>query len=174
MIEVFKNWIVALLCLSILIVIVQLIIPKTNIKKYIYTLIGLITVITIISPIADILKNKDVEESISKVLLSIENNGQIISVNSDFSEDERNELVKMQFIDNLKSDIMLKLASKNIEVNNINISIDDEYDIKKIYIQISKINVEKASINSVNEIISYLNTQYDIDSSKITLIEEGE
>lgn len=174
MIEIFRNWIVALLCLSILIVIIKLIIPKTNLRKYIYTLIGIITIITIISPVVDVLKNKNVEESISDVLFSIENNGKVISVNSNGLEDRRDELVKMQFIDNLKSDVMFKLADKKIIVNNVNVSIDDEFNIKRININIAKIDQSKTSVNSISEIIKYLNAEYDIDSSKITVIEEGE
>lgn len=174
MIEIFRNWIVALLCLSVLIVIIKLIIPKTKLRKYIYTLIGIITVITILSPVVDLLKSKNVEESISDVLFSIENNGKVISVNSNGLEDRRDELVKMQFIDNLKSDVMFKLADKKIVVNNVNVSIDEEFNIKKININIAKIDQSKTSVNSISEIIKYLNAEYDIDSSKITVIEEGE
>lgn len=174
MIEIFKNWIVALLCLSVLIVIIKLIIPKTKLRKYIYTLIGIITVITILSPVVDLLKSKNVEESISDVLFSIENNGKVISVNSNGLEDRRDELVKMQFIDNLKSDVMFKLANKKIIVNNVNVSIDEEFNIKRININIAKIDQSKTSVNSISEIIKYLNAEYDIDSSKITVIEEGE
>ena len=36
MIEIFKNWIVSMLCIGIFTTIIQLIIPKTNLKKYIY------------------------------------------------------------------------------------------------------------------------------------------
>lgn len=33
MVEIFRNWIVSMLCLGILIVIVQLVVPKTNLRK---------------------------------------------------------------------------------------------------------------------------------------------
>lgn len=174
MIGIFKSWIIALLCLAILVVIVQLIIPKTNLRKYIYTLIGIITVITIISPVVDMLKKGNIQSSISEVLSKFSNNSDTISVNSDGLESQKNQLIKIQFIQNLKSDVMLKLAEKNIVVNDINIVIDDDYNITKMEIKIAKIDNKNASINSVSQMISYINTQYDIDYSKITVVEEGE
>lgn len=174
MIEIFRNWIVAMLCLGILIVIVQLVIPKTNLRKYIYSLIGIVTVITIVSPIVDVLKIGNVSSSISSVLDSMSSNEDTITVNSDGLQDKQNELLKVQFIENLKSDVMFKLAHKDVEVNSINISVDDDYNITKIEVKIAKINVEKTSLNSVNEVVKYINSEYDIDYSKISVIEEGE
>lgn len=174
MIEIFRNWIVAMLCLGILIVIVQLVIPKTNLRKYIYSLIGIVTVITIVSPIVDVLKTGNVSSSISTVLDSMSSNEDTITVNSDALQDKQNELLKVQFIENLKSDVMFKLAHKDVVVNCINISVDDDYNVTKIEVKIAKINVEKTSLNSVNEVIKYINSEYDIDYSKISVIEEGE
>lgn len=174
MIEIFRNWIVAMLCLGILIVIVQLVIPKTNLRKYVYSLIGIVTVITIVSPIVDVLKTGNVNSSISSVLDSMSSNEDTITVNSDGLQDKQNELLKVQFIENLKSDVMFKLAHKDVEVNSINISVDDDYNVTKIEVKIAKINIEKTSLNSVNEVIKYINSEYDIDYSKISVIEEGE
>lgn len=170
MIEIFRNWIVALLCLSILIVIIQLVIPKTNLRKYIYTLIGIITVITIISPVVDLLKKQDIKESIADVLSSFNTNDATVSVNSYDLEEKKTGLVKVQFIDSIKQDIKDKLESKNITVKSINVSVDDNYDITKLEIKILK---SKNGIVSVNEIVKYLNNEYGIDYSKISIVEEG-
>ena len=170
MIEIFRNWIVALLCLSILIVIIQLVIPKTNLRKYIYTLIGIITVITIISPVVDLLKKQDIKESIADVLSSFNTNDATVSVNSSDLEEKKTGLVKVQFIDSIKQDIKDKLESKNITVKSINVSVDDNYDITKLEIKILK---SKTGIVSVNEIVKYLNNEYGIDYSKISIVEEG-
>lgn len=170
MIEIFRNWIVALLCLSILIVIIQLVIPKTNLRKYIYTLIGIITVITIISPVVDLLKKQDIKESIADVLSSFNTNDATVSVNSSDLEEKKTGLVKVQFIDSIKQDIKDKLESKNITVKSINVTVDDNYDITKLEIKILK---SKNGIVSVNEIVKYLNNEYGIDYSKISIVEEG-
>ena len=170
MIEIFRNWIVALLCLNILIVIIQLVIPKTTLRKYIYTLIGIITVITIISPVVDLLKKQDIKESIADVLSSFNTNDAAISVNSSDLKEKKTGLVKVQFIDSIKQDIKDKLESKNITVKSINVSVDDNYDITKLEIKITK---SKTGIVSVNEIVKYVNNEYGIDYSKISIVEEG-
>ena len=170
MIEIFRNWIVALLCLSILIVIIQLVIPKTNLRKYIYILTGIITVITILSPVVDLLKNNDIKESITDVLSSFNTNDAAVSVNSSDLEEKKTGLVKVQFIDSIKQDIKDKLESKNITVKSINVSVDDNYNIIKLEIKILK---SKTGIVSANEIVKYVNNEYGIDYSKISIVEEG-
>ncbi|CDC78554.1 stage III sporulation protein AF SpoIIIAF [Clostridium sp. CAG:465] len=175
MVEIFRNWIVSMLCLGILIVIVQLVVPKTNLRKYIYSLVGIITVITIVSPVVDLLKNGNVRASIDSILNTVspdENN--IVSVNSEGLDNKNDELVKAQFIQNLKSDVMFKLAHKDIVVNNINIVVDDEYNVTKIELNIAKLDNEKTDLGSVNEVVGYINSEYDIDYSKISVVEEGE
>ena len=73
MIEIFKNWIVSMLCIGIFTTIIQLIIPKTNLKKYIYTLIGIVTITVIISPVIDMFKSNSMEDSVSEVLAKFSN-----------------------------------------------------------------------------------------------------
>lgn len=69
---------------------------------------------------------------------------------------------------------MLKLAHKDIVVNNINIVVDDEYNVTKIELNIDKLDNEKTDLGSVNEVVGYINSEYDIDYSKISVVEEGE
>ena len=101
-----------------------------------------------------------------------ENN--IVSVNSEGLDNKNDELVKAQFIQNLKSDVMFKLAHKDIVVNNINIVVDDDYNVTKIELNIAKLDNEKTDLGSVNEVVGYINSEYDIDYSKISVVEEGE
>lgn len=49
MIENFRDWINALLCLGIFTTLIQLIMPKNNIRKYIYSLIGIVTIVVTMS-----------------------------------------------------------------------------------------------------------------------------
>ena len=89
-------------------------------------------------------------------------------------DNKNDELVTAQFIQNLKSDVMFKLAHKDIVVNNINIVVDDEYNVTKIELNIAKLDNEKTDLGSVNEVVGYINSEYDIDYSKISVVEEGE
>ena len=56
-VEIFKSWISSMLCIGIFIAFVQLMMPKTNLKKYIYSLIGIVTILTVVSPIINMFEN---------------------------------------------------------------------------------------------------------------------
>ena len=79
MIESFKNWISALLCIGIFISILELILPKSKIKKYVYVLVGIVTTITIISPGINLLKRDDIAKSVSTV---VDNFSEDVNINS--------------------------------------------------------------------------------------------
>ena len=68
MLDSFKNYINLLLCLGIFVTILQLIIPKNSSRKYIYSFVGIIMIIGILSPVINFLKNGDVKTQISEVL----------------------------------------------------------------------------------------------------------
>ena len=47
MIEIVKDWMGSLISISFLVILVKLIVPNSNIKKYIYSLLGIITAIVV-------------------------------------------------------------------------------------------------------------------------------
>ena len=173
MIEIFKNWISSMLCIGIFITFVQLIIPKTNLRKYIYSLIGIVTVLTVVSPVIDFMKNETVENSVSQVIASISDTGEENSVDIEKYKNSKEEAVKQGFIDGIKRDIKTKLSLKGIVVKNVEIFLTEEYDIEKVQVNISKINQSASTMDSVNNVVNYINSEYDIEFSKIVVIEEG-
>lgn len=173
MIENFKNWISALLCIGIFVSILELILPKSKIKKYIYVLVGIVTTITIISPGINLLKREDISRSVSSVIDNFSDN---VNINSganieDYKKNQEN-IVKEEFINSFKKDIESKLTVKNIAVKEIDISIADNYDIQKVRVKIKKLADNE--LNQVSKVIEYINTEYDIDYSKIEVIESGD
>ena len=174
MVEIFKGWVSSMLCIGIIITFIQLIIPKTNLKKYIYSLIGIITVVTLIAPIISFAKNKQIEQSVSQVIANIENSTtQTDIVNENYKEKTEN-VVREAFAENMKVDIIKKLSSKGINSKTIDIFMNDQYNIEKIRICIKTIDKEDSSIDNVTDVIKYINSEYDLDFSKIEVIEDGE
>ncbi|MEG1705015.1 MAG: stage III sporulation protein AF [Clostridia bacterium] len=173
MIEGFKSWISAILCTGIFISILELILPKTKMKKYIYVLVGIITTITIISPGIDLLNNKDIAKSVSSVIENFSGN---VNINNEDKIEEykknQEENVKKEFLNSLENDIKNKLAFKDVAVNDIYILLAENYDIQKIQVKIKKL--KNSSFLTVNELIEYINNEYDIAYSKIEVIESGE
>lgn len=173
MIDLFRNWISVLLCLGIFVTIIRLVIPKNNLRKYIYSLIGIITMIALVSPLIDIFKNNDMQDSIKSVLSNLDEQ-ENVNVDTEKYSNVKEEAVKKSFIQSIKNDVKSKLEGKSIVVKSVDVFISDNYDIEKIEINIEKIDTSKASISSVTQIVKYINEEYDIGYSKIEVIEEGD
>jgi stage III sporulation protein AF len=173
MLEIFKNWISAMLCIGIFITFIRLIIPKTNLKKYIYSLIGIITIITVVSPIIDFMKNQSLEESVTQVLQNISNPSSGDVLDSEKYRQAQEENVKKEFIEEVKKDINLKLTQKGIKVENIEVFLNSTYDIEKVLVKIKKLDNKTSTLESVNKVVEYINKEYDISFSKIEVVEEG-
>ena len=173
MIDLFRNWISVLLCLGIFVTIIRLVIPKNNLRKYIYSLIGIITIIALVSPLIDIFKNNDMQDSIKSVLSNLDEQ-ENVNVDTEKYSNVKEEAVKKSFIQSIKNDVKSKLEGKSIVVKSVDVFMSDNYDIEKIEINIEKIDTSKASISSVTQIVKYINEEYDIGYSKIEVIEEGD
>lgn len=173
MIENFRNWVSALLCIGIFISILELILPKSKIKKYIYVLVGIVTTITIISPGINLLKSDDIAQSVSAVVNNFSQNVNINSnTNLDDAKKTQENLVKEQFIDSLKKDIESKLTLKGVAVTEVNVTLAENYDIQKISVKTKKLT--DATLNEVGMVVGYINTEYDVAYSKIEVIESGD
>ena len=173
MIDLFRNWISVLLCLRIFVTIIRFVIQKNNLRKYIYSLIGIITIIALVSPLIDIFKNNDMQDSIKSVLSNLDEQ-ENVNVDTEKYSNVKEEAVKKSFIQSIKNDVKSKLEGKSIVVKSVDVFISDNYDIEKIEINIEKIDTSKASISSVTQIVKYINEEYDIGYSKIEVIEEGD
>lgn len=173
MIEGFKNWISALLCIGIFISILELILPKSKIKKYIYVLVGIVTTITIISPGINLLKSDNIAQSVSSVVDNLSEN---VNINSgatveDYTKNQEN-MVKNEFINSFKKDIESKLTLKGVYVTEITVTLAENYDVQKVQVKTKKLS--GTSLNEVSKVIEYINSEYDIDYSKIEVIESGD
>lgn len=167
MIEGIKLWINSMLCIGIFILFIKLIIPKNNLNKYIYSMIGIITIITVISPITKFFKNNTIEESLNQVINNISDtsvSSNVESSNINKYQDLNNQAVKMGFIEKLKEDIKTKLDSKGVVVKDIEITMNNEYEISKINIQVEKYS---SLCKDKDSVATYIKNEYDIGIDKI-------
>lgn len=167
MLDVFKEWISAILAIGILFTVIRIILPNTNLKKYIYSLIGIVTILVIINPVISLIKNNNID-NIKSIFLNATNN--IGSSNLNYTnisnyEDVNKNNVKENFKSNVEKDIKSKL-SNNFENNiDVNIQITDTYNIEKIDITLYG--------DTSFDIISFISKEYDIDKNKINLKKGG-
>lgn len=163
MIQMFKSWINLILCMGILFCIIQLIIPNTKLKKYTYSLIGIVTIITFLTPVIKMFKNLNVS-NVSDIFLNVEN-AQTMSMNKDaLSKFEaiKDNSVKENFKASLEGDIRNKLKEK-IHDFDVNVEVTKDYNIEKIIIHTKE--------NVTEDITTYISNEYDITRDKVELSE---
>ena len=173
MVEIFKNWVSAMLCVGIFVTFIQLIMPKTNLRKYIYSLVGIVTVITILSPVINLIREDKLDESVSEVIANISNTEESEEINTTEYQQKTETAIRETFAQNMKNDIRYKLENKGVITNTIDIFLTEEYNVEKIRINIKKID-QGSMLASITEVVKYINQEYYIDFSKIEVIEEGE
>ena len=162
MLDVFKNWISSILAIGIVFTIIRIILPNSHFKKYIYSLIGIVTIIVIISPVISAVKSTNFD-NIKDIVLNATNidSSDVNYTNLSNYEDVNENNVKKNFITSVENDIKEKLSS-NIDNNvDVNIEITDTYNIEKI-------NITLYGETSF-DILSFISEEYDIGKDKINL-----
>ena len=162
MLDVFKNWISSILAIGILFTIIRIILPNSHFKKYIYSLIGIVTIIVIISPVISAVKSTNFD-NIKDIVLNATNidSSDVNYTNLSNYEDVNENNVKKNFITRVENDIKEKLSS-NIDKNvDVNIELTDTYNIEKI-------NITLYGETSF-DILSFISEEYDIGKDKINL-----
>lgn len=160
MIEIIKNWMSSLVSISFLVILVKLIVPNSNLKKYIYSLLGLVTALVIFKPI---INNTNIENVLLDATKTIDLNSSNYNY-TDISNYEQinSNNIKVAFKEKLGESIK-SLVKENVEDENVsvNIEITKEYNIEKIVINCDTKNKE--------EIQNIVSTNYDIPKEKIII-----
>lgn len=161
MISWLNGWVQGIIVAVIIATIIEMLLPQGAIKKYIKVVIGVYILFTIISPIINKFKGENYYENVisetSKYALEIENSNNKVAKEM---EDSSSKTIKDIFTQNLEEDIKNKLKAKEYRVTKLSIKVkgDEQYDIEKINLSVSKLkkeNTEKTNtieitINEVN------------------------
>ena len=150
--------------------IAKLFLPKNKIRKYVLSLMGVMSVIAILSPVIDVFKSGELERSIKSVISNIDATS-VNNIDTKNISKSQTDTVKQSFVNSIKADITNKLKDKGITVNKIEIFMSDNYDIEKLEINIKK-GTNGTSIDSVNTVVKYVKDEYKIEYSKIEVVEE--
>lgn len=151
-----------MLCIGIFVLFVKLIIPKNSLKSYIYSLIGIITIITVISPVVKIIKTDDIKSSLNEVLNNISEDAFSSSDVSKY-QDVNNEIIKEEVIDKLCEDIKTKVEEKGFVIKEVEVKLDDEYNIEKVEILMGSASFDESSI------FALLKDEYEVEASKVNV-----
>lgn len=182
MLDFLVSWAEQLIIALIIIIMVEMIIPNSNYRKYIKVILGIFVMYVIFSPlISGKLENFNFSETFSYQ----ENETINITNQSQINYDKQiEETYKEKFKENLqeylkekgyeidKLEISIKYENENITTNQLEITI-------KEFTQSNNITINKVTITDESEIKEEeleklkeeISTNYDIESSKISITE---
>lgn len=163
-----SEYISTIIYICIFIIILELILPDNKLKKYITVLCSLIIIITLVSPVINIIKDESVVATISKTLDNISSNIKVKEY--DFSN-LGNTLIFSSVKEDVEQDILTKCKDKfngNYTVKKVRISLNEDYTLDEINVYVK--NLEQVAF--AGEIIDYIAEEYLVDSGLINIMSE--
>lgn len=162
MINFLKTWVNQIIVAVIIATIIEMILPNGNNKKYIKMVIGLYVLFTIIQPIITKFTGNNLE--ILEFDYKKYFDKDILETSTENFEDNNSKLIKQTYIDNIKSDIEIKLKNKGYKIVDFNIdiieneSLDTFGAINNIALKIEKIEENQAE-KEIKDIIKVENVE---------------
>lgn len=151
MISFINNWTQGIVITIIISGIVEMILPKGNMKKYINVVIGIYVLFAIISPITDKVLKKDmnqiidIEKYADQIKTSETKMSQIVEANN-------SKTIKDIYVSNLENDVKQNMKLKGYDVKRLYIKVkdDEKYTIEGIEITAEEVkDLEKKQQSKV-------------------------
>lgn len=148
-----SGWIQGIIIAVVIGTIIEMLLPDGNCKKYVKVVIGVYILFSIVSPIITKVTGNEFRVSdIYDINTYIEVNAKSSQKNIENSQQDQ---IKQVYITNLKSDMKQKIQEKGYIVKSLTLEIsnDEQYTLKKIFVQVSKKkNEDSNEVKNVNEI----------------------
>lgn len=148
-----SGWIQGIIIAVVIGTIIEMLLPDGNCKKYVKVVIGVYILFSIVSPvITKVTGNEFRVSDIYDINTYIEVNAKSSQKNIENSQQDQ---IKQVYITNLKSDMKQKIQEKGYIVKSLTLEIsnDEQYTLKKIFVQVSKKkNEDNNEVKNVNEI----------------------
>ncbi|MBQ8044025.1 MAG: stage III sporulation protein AF [Clostridia bacterium] len=165
-----QQYISTIIYICVFSVILQLILPDNKLKKYVGVLVSLIIILTLISPVIDVLKNDDVIAVISSTLDNIQSKVQVKEYDV---PNLQNKIVLSATKEKLEEEIYTKCKEKfdlKFGINKVKIFLNEEYTIEDIDVYVKNL----PEVAQAAEIIDYITSEYGIEAGAINVIREEE
>lgn len=175
MIEFLKNWILNIVVIIFFVAFIEIMLPKSNMKRYINMILGLLIILVLINPIikfmsSDIDIEREVFKNMSKEIFinNKENLDYIETQNRNIIEIYKNKL-KNEIKDLIELDGRYKIVKTNILIEE-NSKLDNYGEIKEIEIYLDiNTNDNKSSMNiKVDDIDKIVINNGKANSTKYT------
>ena len=174
-----KEYISIIIYISIVLIIMELITPKTNLKKYVVTISSLFVILLIVSPIIDIFKNESFESVSSQIIdtLSKEYEDSKSEFNSKEISKYENKKINKRVKESLENEIKDYLTNeyKQITTQNVICTLNEDFTIDEISVSLKKKEGENQNLGDlslVKNIISSLEEKYEIEKETFKIVVE--
>ena len=165
-----SGWAQGIIVAVIIASIIEMLLPNNGNGKYVKVVIGIFVLFSVISPVINKFKGKNVDVS-NDIDAYIQTSSNSATTNANTSFDN-NESIKLMYEENLKIDIKSKVNQKGYEVGDVRLEIlnNSEYTLNKIEINITAKN-EGNNTNSSSQVRTAQTTTIveNIENIKISL-----
>ena len=170
MVNQINTWAQSIIVSVIIVVIIEMIVPKGNNKKYIKVVLALYIMLSIVYPIVKIIKNSNKDIDLNQVIKTA--NKEIGIYENENIAVNTNSYIEKTYKENLKENIKKELKEKGFNLLDIDVIVEtkneNEYGkITSLSISIEKIeNKNIKSINGIEDVnISIGNTRSKISKT---------
>lgn len=170
-----QSYIQSIIYISIFVVIVELILPNSNLKRFVTVIVSLIVIMTIISPIYNF-ANEDTMQNLNNVINAISNpsdfQDKIESTDIDISKYSSKTILSRVKV-NLEKSILKALKSDlkdSVSVDDVNIILDNKSQIQEIKIYIS--NIKEDNVQNITNILDDILSKYNVPKDLLTIIKK--
>jgi len=171
-----RSFIEQIIYLAIVAIIIELILPKGNTKKYVYCILSLFLLLNVVSPVINIIRDIDMQKIYDNVISNISsdvkyNNDDTVAVFAEYKNEKITEELKKEML----NDIEFKLNNMNVNVNDIDIKLNDNFEFNSLEVYIDNLNyLGENRYKKISDILSMLEKEYEIPTNSIVITEEAD
>lgn len=172
--NVIKAFVEQMIYISIVAILIEMILPKGRIKKYVHIILSLFVLLNIVSPIINVIADSDINKTIDNVIATISGDLDISNVNVEEYNSYKNTKVNQTLKSSLEKDLKAKLKDEGVTLIKVELQIDDKYIFDEIKVNIENLGLfGEKKINKISETIEFIANEYEIEEGKVRIIEEG-
>ncbi len=160
-----KEYITTLIYVSVFSILLELIIPETKLKKYILTVISLVILILIVTPLVNVVKAENILEVLARRVdemnFNITNGSREYEVNL-YNNENINNSVKNK----IEQDVYSNCKQQGFDVVMVDVTLTNEYLITDVNIYVKDIS----NVDDARDIIRYVTDTYNLKKNYINVI----
>ena len=157
MVKFMKSWCEDIIIAIIISIIIELLIPDGNNKKYVKVVVGIFLIFVILNPV---LEKVNFDFEIENVFKQ-----EIVEISANLNKD-----IKEVYVDGIENTIKSQLEEKGYFVKNVKVIVDNNYEnIEKIEVEILKNENNETLNQDKNQRINEIEDMKEIKIEQITI-----